>query len=146
MVGTAVAVPAHRPTGATVESTGVAARAAVASAWRRSGSWAWLDVLTTALAAPIAGLPIFMVKVGFDFKETTMRLDIYRRADTDGTLSYLAVPESRNIPEEATNTDWEIEARAFEVQDDAEQLPDYDIDNVTGQIDEKGYAITSVQH
>ncbi|MGH8856111.1 MAG: DUF6139 family protein [Telluria sp.] len=75
-----------------------------------------------------------------------MRLDIYRRADSDGTLSYLAVPETRNIPPEATNTDWEIEARAFEVEDDAVQLPDYDIDNVSDQIGEKGYAITSVQH
>ncbi|NNG21409.1 DUF6139 family protein [Telluria aromaticivorans] len=75
-----------------------------------------------------------------------MRLDIYRRAETDGKLSYLAVPEARNIPEEATNTDWEIEVRAIEVDDGAEQLPDYDIENVTGQIDEKGYAITSVQH
>ena len=75
-----------------------------------------------------------------------MRLDIYRRPDTDGKLSYLAVPEARNIPEEATNTDWEIEARAIEVDDDADQLQDYDIANVAGQISEKGYAITSVQH
>lgn len=75
-----------------------------------------------------------------------MRLDIYRRAETDGKLSYLAVPEARNIPEEATNTDWEIEARAVEFDDGAKQLPDYDIDNVSSQIDEKGYAITSVQH
>lgn len=75
-----------------------------------------------------------------------MRLDIYRRAETDGKLSYLAVPEARNIPEEATNTDWEIEVRAFEVEDNADQLPDYDIENVSSQIGEKGYAITSVQH
>ncbi|MGI4719447.1 MAG: DUF6139 family protein [Janthinobacterium lividum] len=75
-----------------------------------------------------------------------MRLDIYRRAETDGKLSYLAVPEARNIPEEATNTDWEIEVRAVEVDDDADQLPDYDLANVASQIGEKGYAITSVQH
>ena len=56
------------------------------------------------------------------------------------------MPEARNIPEEATNTDWEIEARAIEVADDADQLEDYDIENVAGQISEKGYAITSVQH
>lgn len=75
-----------------------------------------------------------------------MRLDIYRRSETDGKLSYLAVPEARNIPEEATNTDWEIEARAVECDDGAKQLADYDIDNVSSQIDEKGYAITSIQH
>jgi hypothetical protein len=91
-------------------------------------------------------LSAFIVKAGFDFEETTMRLDIYRRADTDGKLSYLAVPESRNIPEEATNTDWEIEARAYEVDDDANQVSEYDLENVSSQIGEKGYAITSIQH
>lgn len=75
-----------------------------------------------------------------------MRLDIYRRAEHDGKFSYLAVPETRNIPEEATNTDWEVEARAIEVADDAEQVERYDIDNLSGQLSEKGYAVTSVQH
>jgi hypothetical protein len=56
-----------------------------------------------------------------------MRLDIYRRAEHDGKFSYLVVPETKNIPEEATNTDWEIEARAVEVDDNAGELPDYDI-------------------
>ncbi|MDY0975684.1 DUF6139 family protein [Massilia sp. CFBP9012] len=75
-----------------------------------------------------------------------MRLDIYRRAEHDGKFSYLAVPEAKNIPEEATNTDWEIEARAFEVDDSADQIEDFDIDNLNGQIAEKGYAMTSVLH
>jgi hypothetical protein len=75
-----------------------------------------------------------------------MRLDIYRRAENDGKFSYLVVPETKNIPEEATNTDWEIEARAVEVDDNAEQLPDYDIRNLSGQLSEKGYAVTSVLH
>lgn len=75
-----------------------------------------------------------------------MRLDIYRRAEHDGKFSYLAVPEAKNIPEEATNTDWEIEARAFEVDDNADQIADFDIDNLNGQIAEKGYAMTSVMH
>ena len=75
-----------------------------------------------------------------------MRLDIYRRAEHDGKFSYLAVPEAKNIPEEATNTDWEIEARAFEVDDSADQIEDFDIDNLSGQIAEKGYAMTSVLH
>ena len=75
-----------------------------------------------------------------------MRLDIYRRAEHDGKFSYLAVPEAKNIPEEATNTDWEIEARAFEVDDSADEIKDFDIDNLSGQIAEKGYAMTSVLH
>ncbi|SHG76770.1 DUF6139 family protein [Massilia sp. CF038] len=73
-----------------------------------------------------------------------MRLDIYRRAEHDGKFSYLAVPESRNIPNEATNTDWEVEARAFEVDDDAEKIEDYDIEHLSEQIAEKGYAVTAL--
>jgi hypothetical protein len=73
-----------------------------------------------------------------------MRLDIYRRAETDGKFSYLAVPETRNIPEEATNTDWEVEAKAFEVDDGAEHLEDYAIDRLSQQIAEKGYAVTAL--
>ena len=75
-----------------------------------------------------------------------MRLDIYRRAEHDGKFSYLAVPEAKNIPEEATNTEWEIEARAFEVDDNADLIAVFDIDNLRGQIAEKGYAMTSVLH
>jgi hypothetical protein len=73
-----------------------------------------------------------------------MRLDIYRRAESDGKVSYLAVPETRNIPEEATNTDWLAEAKAVEVEDDADHLEDYAIDRVSEQIAEKGYAVTSL--
>lgn len=73
-----------------------------------------------------------------------MRLDIYRRAESDGRFSYLAVPEDQQIPEEATNTDWQVEARSVEVQDDAEQLSDYSIDHLNEQIAEKGYAMTAL--
>ena len=73
-----------------------------------------------------------------------MRLDIYRRAENDGKYSYLAVPEEKNIPEEATNTDWEVEARAFEIDDEANQLPDYSIEHLNEQIAEKGYAMTAL--
>jgi len=74
-----------------------------------------------------------------------MRLDIYRRAERDGKFSYLAVPETRNIPEEATNTDWLQEAKAVEVEDNAGHLEDYSIDKVSEQIAEKGYAVSSSQ-
>jgi len=73
-----------------------------------------------------------------------MRLDIYRRPENDGKFSYLAVPEDRHIPEEATNTDWQLEARALEVEDDATDIPDYDIDRLTEQLAEKGYAMTAL--
>jgi hypothetical protein len=73
-----------------------------------------------------------------------MRLDIYRRAETDGKYSYLAVPEERHIPNEATNTDWEMEARAVEVEDEADAIPDYDIEHLNEQLAEKGYAMTAL--
>jgi hypothetical protein len=78
--------------------------------------------------------------------KTTMRLDIYRRAEPehDGKFSYLAVPEARNIPEEATNTDWLVEARAFEMDDNMADLADYSIEKVNEQIAEKGYAVTAL--
>jgi len=73
-----------------------------------------------------------------------MQLDIYRRTERDGSYSYLAVPASREIPQEATNTDWEVEARALDVQDEAARLPNYDIDHLCEQIEEKGYAMTAL--
>jgi hypothetical protein len=73
-----------------------------------------------------------------------MRVDIYRRAENDGSFSYLAVPEEKNIPNEATNTDWQMEARSVEVADDANQLPDYEIEHLNDQIAEKGYAMTAL--
>lgn len=74
-----------------------------------------------------------------------MRLDIYRRAEHDGKFTYLAVPETRNIPEEATNTDWEVQDKAVEVDDNAGRLENYHLDNVAAQIAEKGYAVTALQ-
>lgn len=73
-----------------------------------------------------------------------MRLDIYRRPENGGKYSYLAVPETRAIPQEAINTDWEVEARAVDVDDDADTVPGYEIQNLNQQISEKGYAVTSV--
>jgi hypothetical protein len=73
-----------------------------------------------------------------------MRLDIYRRAEHDGKFSYLAVPEEQDIPNEATNTDWQVEARALEVADDADEISDYDIEHLSEQIAEKGYAVTAL--
>lgn len=73
-----------------------------------------------------------------------MRLDIFRRAENGGTFSYLAVPEHRQIPDEATNTDWAVEVTALEVADGANRLADYDIEHLAEQIAEKGYAVTAL--
>ncbi|MBB5608019.1 MULTISPECIES: DUF6139 family protein [unclassified Janthinobacterium] len=74
-----------------------------------------------------------------------MRVDIYRRAEHDGIFSYLAVPEGKNIPEEVTNTDWQLEAQASEIEDEADALPGYHIEQPHQQIAAKGYAITGLK-
>jgi len=71
-----------------------------------------------------------------------MRVDIYRRAEHKGLFSYLAVPEGKRIPEEATNTEWQPEAQRVEVDEVADALPGYHIDKPMAQISDKGYAIT----
>jgi hypothetical protein len=71
-----------------------------------------------------------------------MRLDIFRRTDGDGNVSYLAIPENRIIPDEVTNTDWEVETKAFDSGFDEDKLPAYSIDNLNQQLQEKGYAVT----
>lgn len=73
-----------------------------------------------------------------------MRVDIYRRPESGHRYSYLAVPEGRLIPEEATNVDWESEARGLEGGAQSEQMGKYAIAGLEQQITEKGYAITSV--
>ena len=74
-----------------------------------------------------------------------MKLDIYKRAETGGNFSYLAVPEGEVIPNEATNVDWEDEVRGLDFDDDGQHLADYAIESPLQQIIAKGYAITSVR-
>src|SRR5689334_8618754 len=59
-----------------------------------------------------------------------MRLDIYRRPEHDGIFSYLAVPEVKPIPQEAISTDWIPAAKAVEVDDDTQTLPDFHIEGL----------------
>ena len=75
-----------------------------------------------------------------------MKVDIYRRSELGNKLTYLIVPAGQPIPEEATNTDWQARQQAVHVDETTEHLHPYEIDNPRAQIDEKGYAITSVYH
>ena len=43
-----------------------------------------------------------------------MKLDIYKRAESGGRFSYLAVPEGKVLPDEVTNIDWEDAERGIE--------------------------------
>ena len=75
-----------------------------------------------------------------------MNVDIYRRSEPGNMLSYLIVPTGKPIPEEATNVDWQARQRDVHVDESTEHLHPYEIDNPRAQIEEKGYAITSVFH
>ena len=75
-----------------------------------------------------------------------MQLDIYRRPEPHHKLSFLAVPSGKPLPQEVTDVDWLVEARAVELDADAPHLPGYPIDGAAAQIREKGYAITSLSH
>ena len=74
-----------------------------------------------------------------------MRLDLYRRPEAGGKYSYLAVLEGKPIPDEATNTDWQILAQGLDVSDEEDAMPDYAIEQPFQQIGSKGYAITSLR-
>lgn len=74
-----------------------------------------------------------------------MRLDIYKRPEHGGQYSYLAVPEGKEIPQEAANVDWEAAERSLSFNEDEEWLSQFAIENPLEQISTKGYAITSVK-
>jgi hypothetical protein len=74
-----------------------------------------------------------------------MRVNIFRRAENDGSYSYLAIPEGGLIPNEATNSDWETDSQAVEVDEEADEIAGLEIDHPIEQITAKGYAITNVK-
>lgn len=73
-----------------------------------------------------------------------MRVDIFKREETNGTYSYLLIPEGKNIPGEATNTDWELDIRGIDINIDEESLDDFSIAYPARQIRDKGYAISNL--
>ncbi|TFV91581.1 hypothetical protein E4K72_20445 [Oxalobacteraceae bacterium OM1] len=73
-----------------------------------------------------------------------MKVDVYKRPEAGGKFSYLAVPEGRPIPEEATNTDWETASHNVDLDDDHTPVDDLPSQDALRQIDAKGYAISSV--
>jgi hypothetical protein len=75
-----------------------------------------------------------------------MKVDIYRRPEPQNKFTYLIVPTGQPIPEEATNIDWQARQQGVHVDETQEHLHPIEIDNPRAQIEEKGYAITSVFH
>ncbi|MEJ7929984.1 DUF6139 family protein [Ramlibacter sp. AN1015] len=75
-----------------------------------------------------------------------MKLDVYRRPEPEHKLSYLIVPAGKEIPQEATSTEWVAHARDVEIDESAASLTEYGIDEPARQLREKRYAITSLDH
>jgi len=75
-----------------------------------------------------------------------MRLDIYKRPENGGKYSYLAVPEGKEIPQEAINIDWETAERSRDFNENDGKLAEFSIEDPVQQINAKGYAITSVKN
>jgi hypothetical protein len=74
-----------------------------------------------------------------------MKVDLYKRPDTNGGFSYLAVPAGKPIPNEATNIDWQTVHQGEELRPEEFDLLDASLDELEAQFDEKGYAISSAQ-
>jgi hypothetical protein len=75
-----------------------------------------------------------------------MQLDVYRRQEPHHKLSYLVVPAGREIPQEVTSTEWVAHARAVELDEHTAEFTEYGIEHPEQQLEEKGYAITSLDH
>jgi len=74
-----------------------------------------------------------------------MRVDLYKRPLNNGKYSYLAVPEGKPIPNEATNIDWETDTQGIDLDYNNENLNGLCYENALEQINNKGYAITSLK-
>ncbi len=72
-----------------------------------------------------------------------MRVDIFKREEQQGFVSYLLVPEGKPVPGEATNVDWTLEARGVDINPDKEYLDILSIAYPGKQIQSKGYAISN---
>lgn len=75
-----------------------------------------------------------------------MKVDVYKRPDQGGLYSYLAVPEGRPIPNEATNIDWETAEHNIDLDPNNETVLGLSAEDALAQISAKGYAISSVQN
>lgn len=71
-----------------------------------------------------------------------MKVDVYKRPEREGMYSYLAVPEGRPIPEEATNIDWETAENSIDLDENNEPVLGLSSEDALSQISDKGYAIS----
>ena len=75
-----------------------------------------------------------------------MKVDVYKRPEPGGIYSYLAVPEGRPIPNEATAIDWETAEHNIDLDENNEPVLGLPARDALEQIQAKGYAISSVKN
>lgn len=75
-----------------------------------------------------------------------MKVDVYKRSEPEGLYSYLAVPEGKPIPNEATNIDWETAENNIDIDEYNEPVHGLSAEDALAQIHMKGYAISSAQN
>ncbi|MGV8893985.1 MAG: DUF6139 family protein [Burkholderiaceae bacterium] len=75
-----------------------------------------------------------------------MKVDIYQRMESQNRTSYLAVPQGKPLPQEVTNTDWQVAERNIDLENDTSRVFNLTLDDALAQIDAKGYAITHLQY
>lgn len=75
-----------------------------------------------------------------------MKVDVYKRPEREGMYSYLAVPEGRPIPEEATNIDWETAENSIDLDENNEPVLGLSAEDALSQISAKGYAISHTRN
>ncbi|MAF03721.1 DUF6139 family protein [Herbaspirillum huttiense] len=71
-----------------------------------------------------------------------MKVDVYKRPDGDGLFSYLVLPHEKPMPEEVTNTDWQLHEQNVDFERDGKRHFTLEPEDAFMQIGEKGYAIT----
>jgi hypothetical protein len=78
-----------------------------------------------------------------------MKVDVYKRPESNGSnsdYSYLAVPQGRPIPNEATNVDWETVNLNVDLDESHRPVAELEWEDAAEQISAKGYAISSLQN
>jgi hypothetical protein len=73
-----------------------------------------------------------------------MNVDVYARPEAGNKLSYLIVPAGEPVPHEAENIDWQLRKSGVHIDETAELVHPYEIHHARDQMNEKGYAITSL--
>lgn len=71
-----------------------------------------------------------------------MKVDVYKRPDSDGLFSYLVIPHEKALPDEVTNTDWQMHEHDVNFERDGKRHFTLQAEDAYKQISEKGYAIT----